>query len=817
VTRQAAETANALWTRLGGHFDDTPRTAHIETAAGQANWPHGFGRDIPDVRTVVVHCTAGWPNTSKWDEFVQRYTVPTSASRGIGPHFYMAYNGEVFRLLSENRECWHGMHVNGWAIGVETGNLMNVAAPTGAGGPWPNHWTALTAHAEDVPGAKLYARFVNNEILVALWSTSASPQVDSHSDGAHMMWISEAQYRSWALLARWLAEVWRVPRNFPLRPQLMRSDAWQAARWRTYREIVNADPMREPHIRTELQPAPYSCPPAVFDSDDPATGLPHVYAQGVTTTHWTTTKNGVTTHHQKQVNELWTRLFHSFRGFHAHGYSGANTHEDHNCPGAWFDWHRFARDVWDYWWYPFDLAQAPVTLLSPATTPVSLPAPPLSGRPRRNYGNQPHLVGPQEDLPPGYLHEHYFDEDPALFALVTPSGFFPVGEETVVPHPFGGATGPIGEMIRMWRRYWGFWHGGMHFHLDNGSLLYAVAAGQLVAARLAPLGAPGEDPFHREDSTSAYPSASFVLLRHEVFFQRRGGGDRIDYDQEPARVYSLYMHVGTQAGLSSTDIVDANPDWLNRAIAMKKEYDAGLAFHGAHANPAAQWTPHVTRWTRQQTAIDAALADLEAGRIAVFPQNDDAIHVSLGDKIGLAGHLDRNVFGLHFEVFSRAQLNDPWFDVVDQSASAGRPYHDEQNLDDVTTFLNARVPAPANGSSVSAYRVLPAVQKAARFQKVALRSKSEWALAASDFPAGGWAAAEKLMWWTTVVPVLNNSLAADAAAQLPADGIVWHYHPLGFLAWLNGVTWRSEWPKFRVTDAAGAAVPAPARPPPRRR
>jgi len=809
VTQQTAETARALWTRLSPYFDDTPRTRHVEAPAGRANWPTHFGGDIPDVRSVVVHCTEGWPSRDKWNEFVDRYTVipvapatplnpadPASvkawknyrtkvANRGVGPHFYMAHDGSVFRLLTETSMCWHATFVNGWAIGVETGNLLSgpdgTGPAAGAGGPWPGSWTALTANAADVPGARFYAKSVNGEVLVYAWSNANSPQSDSSSAGPRMMWITEAQYRGWARFARWLAEVWRIPRNFPLRPHLLRAAAWQAPRWRAYREIVNADPMREPLIRTQLQPAPYNCPAAVFDSDDPATGFPHVYAQGVANL-----PNG------QGRNELWTKLFNSFRGFHGHGFSGETSAKDHNCPGAWFDWHRFARDVWDYWWYPFDLARA-----APA-------APITSGRPRRDYG-----------VSDGYLAEHYFDDDAALYAGVTPAGFYPVGEETVTPHlvlEFGSS--PATGMIRMFRRYWGFWHGGMHFHLDSGSPIYALAAGKLVAARLHAPGVGGQDPFDRHNAASAHPSAHFVLLRHEVFFRRRGATSRIDYDQEPTHVYSLYMHLGTPSGLSYTDIVDANPTWLNRVIAVKKEYDAGLAFRTAHPNPAAQWTPHATRWTRQQGAIDNALTELQAGRIAIFPQNEDAIAVSLGDAVGIAGHLNTNAFGLHLEVFSRDQLSDPWFDAVDQSASARRPYHDEQNLDDVTAFLAARVPVPANGSVAAVYRPIPAVLKATRFQKVALRSKSEWALTAADFPAGGWAAAEKLMWYPIVNPALTTLLAtSEPAASLPSDSVVWHYHPLGFMSWLNDITWRSEWPKFQVKDASGADVPAPPRPP----
>ena len=38
------------------------------------------------------------------------------------------------------------------------------------------------------------------------------------------------------------------------------------------------------------------------------------------------------------------------RGLSRHSING-----DHPCPGPLFDWYRFAREVWDYWWYPFDM------------------------------------------------------------------------------------------------------------------------------------------------------------------------------------------------------------------------------------------------------------------------------------------------------------------------------------------------------------------------------------------------------------------------------------------------------------------------------
>ncbi|HEV2700342.1 MAG TPA: N-acetylmuramoyl-L-alanine amidase [Steroidobacteraceae bacterium] len=793
MTAQAAEAAAALWARLQPRFDDTPRTNHVETAAGQHNWPVSnfpptFGADIADVRSVVVHCTSGWPTHDKTNEFVRQYTVHGTPKAGIGPHFYMPHDGKVYRLLSENKVCWHATYVNAWAIGVETGNLNEVGAPTTAAGPWPHHWTPLSTDTQDLPGTKIYAISVNGEILVAYYTTrSAAAPADAHADGHVMMRLSEPQYVGWARLARWLAEVWRIPRNFPLQPYVRRGSVESA--WRTYRAAVDADPTRDMHIRTQLQPHPYNCSSTTFESNTNAAGLPHVYAQGRHLNPPWTDSHG--NHHPARwINDIWSKLFNSYRGFHAHSYSGAIAlhDDDHNCPGAWFDWQRFARLVWDYWWYPFDLEQS-----SPADAVTSVTDP-------RDYG--------QDD---GALHEHYFDDEPSWFAKVTTRGFYPVGEETVTPHLLAGPPlGPVGELVRMWRRYWGFWHGGMHFDLDAASPIYAMAGGQIVGARLG----PPAGSLNRTGSDSPHPSALFVLLRHEVFF-RRGGGDRIDYNQEPARVYSLYMHLGVPDALSYTEAVSTNPTWLNRVITIKKEYDLGQAFHGAHPAPAAQWVPHTTRWARQQPVFDQLIADLEAGNIVRFPEGEDAVRIALGDLLGSAGHLDTDKAGIHLEVFSAEQVNDAWFEAIDKSGAASRPFHADSNLDDVTTFINDHVSAPQQGASpTEVYRALPAEEKASSFQTIALRGKSEWALKSSDFPAGGWAVAKDLMWWDSVVPDMNGALT-DARDRLPADGVVWHYHPLGFIHWLNGITWKSEWPKYRITDATGAAVPAPARPPPR--
>src|SRR5262249_6283260 len=66
----------------------------------------------------------------------------------------------------------------------------------------------------------------------------------------------------------------------------------------------------------------------------------------------------------------------SYRGVIAHAFLGI-----HACPGPLFDWHRFAREVWDWWWYPCDLNLATLPP-SPGSPGPSLPPPP-----RRGYMN----------------------------------------------------------------------------------------------------------------------------------------------------------------------------------------------------------------------------------------------------------------------------------------------------------------------------------------------------------------------------------------------------------------------------------------------
>src|SRR5262249_12117429 len=65
-------------------------------------------------------------------------------------------------------------------------------------------------------------------------------------------------------------------------------------------------------------------------------------------------------------------------------------------------------------------------------------------------------------------------------------------------------------------------------------------------------------------------------------------------------------------------------------------------------------------------------------------------------------------------------------------------------------------------------------------------------------------------WWRDVTAAVR--LDGTPGRSLPADGVVYSYSATGFLDWVNQITWRSEWRKYEVVDANGAAVATPNRP-----
>src|SRR4030095_303440 len=157
--------------------------------------------------------------------------------------------------------------------------------------------------------------------------------------------FSDRNYRSLALLCRLLAEQNGIPRNFPLLPWLDNTvDRTSSA---LFRKLLLSDQRRD-QIAQKL-----------------GTTTAIVEANGTTFTNW----------YNPNRARIWSRFFGwdpdpdanpntaggradlpCFKGFLSHDINGS-----HACRGPLFDWHRFSREVWDWWWYPFDTDPLTVT------------------------------------------------------------------------------------------------------------------------------------------------------------------------------------------------------------------------------------------------------------------------------------------------------------------------------------------------------------------------------------------------------------------------------------------------------------------------
>ena len=745
---------SALQTRLGSVFSNDAQT---RVMAGSAQWVAGWGTIIDDVRSVVVHLTAGWPPREKVEEFVKQYIGPPAnvAARpkaGIGPQYFVPGGGTVYGLIDMPRLTWHGNHVNNWAIGVETGNLGDVAPPPG------DRWLSLAANADqnadDIPGVKLWiSRHAFQEVVVGWWTTRtyAGPVRQALGDHRNML-FTEQQYRGWALLARFVCEQHGIPRNFPLLPHTLRERVVDDVT--ALRRIALADERFAVLVRSL---AAHNMQDAHFEAANAAT-LQARYAAAVLPRSEAAFR--------ARNNPTWTKLFDVYRGFHSHGFSGSNTlarkvksdgtvvfvETDHDCAGPLFDWHRFAREVWDWWWYPFDLTDN----LANAVTTL---------RPERSAnGTTP-------------LREYYFEardfdaKDRAYTFMTLGSG------SRTSDGIFDSISSPSTFELA-----------------EAGVPIYAPANGELVAARF--------------PDTGDGVSMAFVLVRHEVFhlpdtltLDIEGIGSfpanpgRIDYDQEASYAYSLVIHLARPDGMSLSEVADANPDWLNRVLIRKKECDLVLALYdasAAHGGIAqAAWDARPPGAPQRPTALEAWRADavalrfflerLRAGDVAVGASgrnNETPIRVLLGDFLGHGGIIRKQgasvEFGIGVETFASGFVPPAFQSAVSSSGwslPAGTPLR----------------PPPAVFYQTE-WSKSPDAAERTRLQGIGVNP-------------------DLVNWWGDAALVTRLHPTLPAHGQLNAAGFAFHFEPLKFMRWLNELTWASEWPKFKVTDAAGSAVP----------
>jgi hypothetical protein len=723
-----------LLNRLTPLQDETPATAVM---TGHANWMAGWGGEMAEVRSLTVHVTAGWPRRDTSQMFVLRYIVPGTDDRGIGTQYYVSSDGTVLRLIDLPRSTWHAEFQSGYSLGVETGNGTNYAPVQ----PPSSQWVQATTATEDVAGLKLWVTSQSNlqpEVLPAWWTTASFPTSGwSRRDataGARWMLFHESIYRSWAILARYLLERFRLPRNFPLLPHARRNEAPLAPTGlmedsESFRRLVLADERAEMFLRMYAA-APHNIPESTFEPANAAT-LQQRYAGAVVRPQPVTQPDGTVVQPAlKHHNPVWQAFFRTYRGVHGHAFAGSirRVNPEHDCPGPLFDWHRMAREVWDWWWYPFDL--------------------PPTARMYRTYNSWSGTTP---------LFEYYWEED-----------------ETARLNRTGSAIhGPRSSPAT--------------FALEPQTRVYAMANGELVAARFP---APG-----------AGVSMAFVLVRHQVYHLERVSQasqvaaslgfpsphpNALDYDRHPSSVYSLYMHLGRPEGMSLDQVNQNNPEWLNRVLLRKKECDLGIGVYDRpnHAGIRdEQWnnrppgTPQrpttLEGWRADRAALGAFLDRLRAGQVAIAPPQDpqvQSIQIILGDFLGEAGVIRREAgvttHGVRIETFSPTLVPPPF--------TLG-----------FTTDWNP--PRPRD---------------------VSLQYVSEWAQAVTDeapFRAIGVDPAQ-LHWWHSVAAATQADPLLDVAAVIGPMYPVHHYHPFDFMRWINTVTWKHEWPKYDVQDAAGNPI-----------
>jgi hypothetical protein len=767
----------ALLNRLDPVYSTDPENKVVSERAHWAHWQHPppqFGDRIDDVRAVVVHETSGWPTSSHGENmFYREFFGGETHARHGGETTQLYVNGDGTVLLGMTLPLvtGHATFVNGWTVGSETGHSWgnyhcnthlgpysqsdHTTNPDGTHPPQQgqfrplhrmpgNLWHALSGNDridrpedDDFPGLKLWIRHeATPEVMVTLWTTERYAGPWRQAQRVSEMLFSEAQYRSWALLARFLAEELLVPRNFPLLPHKLRSPGYGTAAGlhgtvrdaMTFRSIVRADEILFRSL------AAFGLTEAQLNNDAQVT---QAYTHGV--------QQVDAGEHVWERNRLWRQLFDRYRGFHGHGFSGDPArNNDHDCPGPLFDWHRFAREVWDWWWRPFDF--------NDAGTATNVP--------RRSYSRNWN-----GDTP---LREHYFSAPAARYSARHVPGIH-------------GATGSP-------RTY----------RLEQGSPVYALATGDLVAARFPP--------------ETGGVNLAFIVVRHEVFHRIHplAGStilgvpvmdlDRLNYDHPPpSAVYSLYMHLGRPAGMSFDAVSDGNPDWLNRLLMRKIECELGVAYHTAHPPPpppagqaeADAWDyrpqgrPSVLEgWTTDDPQLRSMFDRLRRGDLALAPGTmwSTPIRVLLGDFLGTAGVISRTAagttHGVRVEVFSKDRIS-PDFQLTNSDAT--RRWAPQVGV--------------APGGPV-------------------LRYPSEWA----DAPSGAEKTALEaagvdvrlVPWWPFVQLATTMYQPYPDDARLEDSGWVHHYDPEAFMAWLNRLTWRSEWRKYRLTDPAEIpATPLP--------
>ena len=671
----ALQTANRTVERLGpapAHpaHPGEPGTNVNPHWVNSANWGSAMVQNtvaklgtnlVSGVNTITIHETSGWPTYASAQNMVSEFLCLTDetvwvaakaavpavppphpkpaqpavpahwttnqGSRGIGPQYYVDANGTVFALIGdrdlspEPLITWHAGAINNTSIGIENGDIGDARGIDPHNANYASYWFKLHTTTEAMPGLELFALLHpgNDADLVLIWFTTqqhgaAIPNFPGNGDTGNIaaryshwnnMLFTERDYGSLALLCRLLTAQYGVPRNFGVLPYAMlANDATDST---VLRKLLLADE------RLEMMARKLGLTVQNIQNNEPAFS----------------TVNAAGHSDAGKVADMWRAFFgfkrvwnadHSkasefpelptYRGIHSHVMVGS-----HPCPGPLFDWHRFAHEVWDWWWYPFDLR---------LDTSQAFP-------PRREYQRA------RLDTP---LREFYYDAGGAGVDFTTVGARY-------------NALGVAAEDNIF---------GINHFALATSTPAYAMANGIVVAARM-----PNPvDAMH----------PAFVLARHEVFRQADATTGSIDYDLAPSIVWTLTTHLACDQ-IDYVHHSTNNPDWLNRLLTRLTECELAVAYKQAHATQSANDKKYQKAWDHAPTSegtrpttgagiqADATeyrriVTDLQANKHVLFPLESTSdttpVKIILGDFLGACGTLPNAATGVQVQIFSKDLL-----------------------------------------------------------------------------------------------------------------------------------------------------------------
>jgi hypothetical protein len=586
----------------------------------RAHWGDGtFGLRMHDIQSVTVHGTSGWPSYASADNFRVVFDSTTAydvvdnppprhwhSKRAIGPQYFVEPNGTVYVLIGpENLEgdaqfTWHSNIMSFVSLGIEQADGGDERAVSTTAAAFRRLDPAATAATSDLTGMQVFgllhpgATEDLNLIWFAMFPAYTGPgdtgRIATRYSGWRNTLFTERNYRAMALLCRFLAERNGIPRNFPLLPYA--SVAHDAADPVVFRKLLLADPLAD-QIGAKL----------VVDMAVARAG-----------------GQAFANIHAPKHAEWWQRFFGltvgggrstpCFRGFISHMINGG-----HPCPGPLFDWHRFAREVWDWWWYPFDFDGGVVTL----------PPKPLdtSVRPyRRARGDTP-------------LVEYYYDA---------------VGSDD----DYNALRPPLSVVDR--------------FTLEANVPIYALANGVAIAAKL-PLGSNLASPgFLLTRHEVFHQSAAFQGARIDYDQPPTYVWSLISFVEAPG--FSVTQLSDANPDWLNRFVIRLKETELAVAFHTANPALTALTRGWAH-QPAAPTPPSaVVRRPSTGTTIERDAAayrpianDLIAGKPVLFPLSDDPnvtpVTILLGDYLGTGATLPGGAFGVQVEIFSIDPLGIP--------------------------------------------------------------------------------------------------------------------------------------------------------------